>query len=169
MLNWKASVWGVVGRWHVPMMKSSSPDPAVSQIPGSLEGFLNVQPQWLLSLQLNTVPSSSTSTCWAGNWFHQTALAFQLCQSASEGPGGFFWVTAGGMRSAAQGIPETECFLALIRRGAVKSALDFQTSSPPFPSLRSHTQGEKSCCPRYAFFFQFWAVLLFLCRTANLP
>lgn len=94
---------------------------------------------------------------------------FQLCQLASEGPGGFFWVTVGAMWSAAQGIPQTECFLALIRRGAVKSALDFQTSSP-FLSLRSHTQGEKSCCPCYAFFFQFfWAVLLFLCRTANLP
>lgn len=87
-----------------------------------------------------------------------------------RGAWGFLLSHSGWNVVSYSGHPPDWMFSGINQERSSVSALDFQTSSPPFPSLCSHTQGEKSCCPRYAFFSQFfWAVLLFLCRTANLP
>jgi hypothetical protein len=109
-------------------------------MPSSLEGFLNIQPrvpasppaqhsmEFKHSHMLGCQPKSTDSIG-----------GFQLCQPASEGPGGFYWVTVGGMWSATQGIPQTECFLALIRRGAVCLHLIFKPHLLLFhPSVATH-------------------------------
>lgn len=67
----------------------------------------------------------------------------QLCQSPSEGPGGFHWVTVVECIRHS-GHPPDWMFSGTNQERSSESALDFQTSSPPFPSLRSHTQGEKN-------------------------
>lgn len=55
------------------MVKSSSPDPAIAQIPGSLEGFLNVQPH------MAVIPPAQHST----EFKHKHTLGCQLRSSNS--------------------------------------------------------------------------------------